>query len=90
MEQSRKTSAYPDMQTKRPDAGLTTHLIHYLFGLGGLVSSLVLAISNKTPIQETAAISSIVCILLFAYTKPDLSFSQLGRLRRVIRQRLSH
>lgn len=62
---------------------------HYLFGLCALLASIMMATSDTIDIKNIEAIISVVCIVLFALTQPDLKFRRLQHRWRFLDEKMN-
>lgn len=56
-------------------------VFHYLFGISGMVASILMATAANDGSQKIKAIISITSIILFALTQPDFKFRRLENTR---------
>lgn len=64
-------------------------ICHYLFGLCALLSSIMMGTSDTIDIKNIEAIISVVCIILFALTQPDLKFRRMQHRWRYLDEKLN-
>ncbi len=68
----------PSAVQKRLDGWFTTFwaftICHYLFGIGGVLASTIVAASSDTHTQKIAGIISAVCIAIVGFVQPDQKY----------------
>ncbi len=67
----------------------TLTILHYLSGIGGLIASIVMATSNNNDTKTLAAITAVLCIIIFAAIHPDNKYRKLETGWRILDKKLN-
>ena len=68
---------------------LALTILHYLSGLVGLLSSIIMAISHDNETKILAAIVAVLCTIVFAAIHPDNKYKKLETGWRILDKKLN-